>query len=137
MGRFYRPGEADPGDLSAHAIGIDVQGAVGHWNFQGEWQRFVFPYRAIPTFRESAGYAEVKRVLHPRWYVAARAGYTTAAAGGNHQAFESVAGFRPNAFQLIKFGYELNHASTGATRFDRTFAVQVVTSIHPLSIASK
>ena len=134
--RYYFRGEADPRDLPAHAAGLDVQWAVGHWNLQGEWQKFVFLYKAIPTFREHAGYVEVKRVLHPRWYIAGRAGYTSASYGGNHESFAATAGFRPNRLQLIKFGYELDHESQGTQRFYRTLAVQVVTTVHPLSIAA-
>jgi hypothetical protein len=127
---YFFPGEANPSSLPAHALGLDVEWAQGHWSVQGELQKFVMPYQAIPIFREQAGYAEVRRVVHPRWYVAARNGYTSANASGNIQTFEATAGFRPNNFQLIKFGYELEHQSVGPRRFDKTLAVQVVTTLH-------
>ncbi len=68
-------------------------------------------------------------MLSPRWYIAARAGLTSAKAAGNQHTLEGAAGFRPNRFQLIKAGYELEHYSTGDNRNDNTFAVQIVTSL--------
>ena len=128
--KYFFPGEAKPSTLPARALGLDVAWARGHNTLQGEAQRFVMPYTVIPTFREWASYGEVKRVLSPRWYVAARAGLTSAKATGKEQTLEGAAGFRPNRFQLIKAGYELGHYSTGADRNDNTFAVQIVTSLH-------
>jgi hypothetical protein len=132
---YFFPGEAKPSSLPAQAMGIDVEWARGHWNLQGELQKFVFPYKAIPTFREQVGYAEVKRALHPRWYIAARGGYKSANLSGSVETLEAAAGFRPDSLQLIKFGYELEHYSAGPYRFDKTLAVQVVTALHPLSFA--
>jgi hypothetical protein len=129
---FYLPGEADPRDLPAHALGVDVQWALGHWNLQGEVQKFVFPYRAMPTFEEQAGYAEVKRVLHPRLYLAVRGGYTNSKPAGVQQVWEATAGFRPNTFQVIKFGCLATHAE-GDGALDKTFAVHLVTSVHPFT----
>lgn len=124
------PGELSPSQLPAHALGLDIEWARGHWNLQGELQRFVLPYTVIPTYREQAGYAEVKRGLHPRWYIAARAGYTDAGERGNVQSIEAVTGFRPDSFQLIKIDYEFENRSMGEYGFDNTFAVQVVTTLH-------
>jgi hypothetical protein len=128
--KFFFPGEANPSTLPAHALGIDAQWVHGHWNVQGEFERFVMPYALIPTFREDAGYAEVRRVLHPRWYVAARTGYSSGNEGGNVERFEVAAGFRPDRFQLIKVDYELDHHSQGSIPYDKTFAVQFVTTFH-------
>jgi hypothetical protein len=50
----------------------------GHWNAWGEVQRFQMDYRAIPTFTQHTGYAEVRRILSPRWYAASRVGYLRA-----------------------------------------------------------
>jgi hypothetical protein len=127
---FFFPGEANPNTLPAHALGLDVEWAHGHWTLQGELQKFVMPYAAIPTFRERAGYVEVKRVLHPRWYVAARNGYTAASQGGNEQSIEVAAGFRPANFQLLKIDYELDHYSQDKNAFDKTFLVQYVVTLH-------
>lgn len=126
-------GEADPRKLPAHALGLDVQWALGHWNVQGELQKFVFPHRAIASVQEQAGYAEVKRVLHPRWYVAGRAGYTNSRLTRVHQLWEAAVGLRPNAFQIVKFGYLMDH-DEGVPGLSKSFAVQLVTSLHPLSL---
>jgi hypothetical protein len=128
---FFFPGEANPNTLPAHAIGADVQFARGHWYTSGEIQRFVFPYKAIPTYRTQAGYFEVKRVLHPRWYVAGRAGYQISAFT-RIQSFEVAAGYRPGPRQLIKFDYELQRETAFSSR---TLAIQFVTTVHPLAVA--
>jgi hypothetical protein len=93
-------------------LGLDAEWERGHWNVQGELQKFVFPYTVIPTLREQAGYAEVKRVLQARWYVAARGGYTRTNVYGNVQCLEAAAGFRPDRFQLIKFDFHVAAASS-------------------------
>lgn len=128
--KYFFPGEAKPSSTPARAFGLDIAWGRGHNTIQGEAQRFVLPYTVLPTFREWASYGEVKRVLSPRWYIAARAGLTSSKAAGNEHTIEGVAGFRPNRFQLIKAGYELEHYSTGSDRNDNTFAVQIVTSLH-------
>ncbi len=129
---YYFRGEAKPGALPARAIGLDVQWAGGPWNIQGELQRFRFSYQAIPTFREHTGYLEVKRTLGPRWYVAGRGGYTSAF--GNSFNLETAAGFRPDTHQIVKVSYEFEHFDSGAYRTNRTFALQLVTSVHPLAL---
>ena len=61
-------------DFSATGSGIDAQWARGWWSLAGEWQRFTF---GLPGFvqspSEQAAYAELKRIVTPRIYVAARA----------------------------------------------------------------
>jgi hypothetical protein len=133
--RFYFPGEAKPADLPASAQGLDVQWARGHWNIAGEWQRFTMPYTLFPTFREQVEFAEVRRVLHPRWYIAGRVGNLSSPAIGNQQTMEAVVGFRPNRIQLVKLSYQFERASQGFYRHDNTVAIQLVTSIRPLSFA--
>ena len=128
--QYFLPGEANPGTLPAHALGLDASWARGHWTVIGEVQKFVMPYTVIPTFREQAGYGEIKRVLSPRWYIAGRIGYTSANASGKVQSYEGAAGFRPNRFQLIKFDYELQHYSVGPYFNENTLAIQYVTSLH-------
>jgi hypothetical protein len=135
--RFYFPGEAPPRDLPAQAYGLDVQWARSHWNLQGEFQRFRMDYRAIPSYLVLTGYIEAKRVLRPRWYIAFRQGFSNPSAGPRVQAFESVAGFRPNRHQLIKFGYGFEHDSIGEYHWQRTLSAELVTTIHPLSRAIK
>jgi hypothetical protein len=131
--RFYFPGEAKPIDLPASALGVDVQWAHGHWNVQGEFQHFVMPYKAIPTFHEQAGFIEFRRVLHPRVYVAGRFGSLSASAGGDRQTLEAALGFRPNSSQVLKFSYEFERSSQGEYRRENTIAMQLVTSILPFS----
>ncbi len=126
---YFIPGEANPNKLPATAGGLDVNWAHGHTSAQGELQRFVMSYDAMPNFRETAGYGELKQVLSPRWYVAAREGYSAANAGGNVQSLESLVGFRPNRFQLIKAGYEFKHYSLGGGQSDNVLAIQLVTTL--------
>jgi hypothetical protein len=63
-------------DFPATGIGIDGQWASGRWSVNAEWQRFQFD---LPNFVVSpttaTGFAEVKSVLTPRIYLAARVGY--------------------------------------------------------------
>lgn len=132
--KLFRPGESSPRDLPATAGGVDVQFARGHWNLYGEWQRFEMNYHAAPTFREDAGYVEVKRVLHPRWYVAGRAGYLHGSFQTGGETYEAAIGYRPGARQLIKIGYSIEREGASGD-LNRTFGVQIVTTIHPLSLA--
>jgi hypothetical protein len=127
--RYYFPGEAPPNTLSAHAIGIDAAWTQGHTIVQGEVQRFVFPYKLIPTFREWAAYVELRQVLSPRWYIAGRIGLTQA----NGMAFrnlETAAGFRINRSQLLKLDYETRYNNIGSQKLDYTLAFQFVTTLH-------
>jgi hypothetical protein len=127
---FFGPNEANPSKLPATAGGMEISWAHGHTSSQCELQRFVMAYDAAPTFRETAGYGELKQVLSPRWYIAERDGFTMASEGGNTQSFETAVGFRPNRFQLIKVGYELRHYSSDASSNDNILALQLVTTIH-------
>jgi hypothetical protein len=131
---FFHPGEAPPNVLPATAGGVDVGWAHGHWSVQGEWQRFVMTYHAIPTFRENAGYAEARRVLSPRWYVAVRAGYLHGCYESGGETYEAVAGFRPDTRQLIKFGYTLSRVRASGELYN-TWSAELVTTLHPLSMA--
>lgn len=127
---FFFPGEANPNTLPAHALGVDMQWTHHHWNVQGEFQRFVMTYALIPTFREDAGYGEVRRALGPRWYAAIRTGYTSANEGGHTERYEFAAGFRPSRSELLKVDYELDRRSQGAISDDNTLAIQFVTTLH-------
>jgi len=130
----FRRGESSPRDLPATAVGTDVEWATGHWNVYGEWQWFEMNYHAIRTFREKAGYAEARRVLHPRWYVAARAGYDHGSLQSGGETYEASVGYRPNTYQLIKVGYALQRERDQGDYY-RMFGIQVVTMLHPLSLA--
>jgi hypothetical protein len=132
---FFFPGEAPPRDLPATAAGIDTQWGRGPWNVYGEWQWFQFDYHVIPTLREDTGYGEVRRVLTPRWYIAARLGYLRANAFTGHRAYELAAGFRPNRYQLAKIGYEIQQGPQFRGDQGNTLALQLVTSFRAISIA--
>jgi hypothetical protein len=132
---YYFPGEAKPRDLPGSAYGIDVEWGRGHWNVYGELQRFQMVYHAIPTFNQHTGYAEARRVLHPRWYVAARAGYQRAGAFGGNETYEVAGGFRPNRYQLVKVGYEMQRGPNFRGTLANTLAVQFVTAFRAISMA--
>ena len=132
---YYFPGEAKPKDLPGTGYGLEVQWGRGPWNAYGELQRFVLTYRAIPTFREDAGYGEVRRVLTPRWYLASRLGYLRSNATRAVQLLESAVGYRPDTWQLIKFGYELEHAGSATRPWGNTFAIQFVATLPDVSFA--
>jgi len=122
--------------LPSRAFGIDAQWASGHWEVQGELQRFAMAYRLIPTFHEQAEYVEVRRVLHPRWFIAQRTTYVANSAVPSMQTFEAV-GFRPHRSEIVKVGYGLDRVSGPAGALARVFQLQVVTMLHPLSWAGK
>lgn len=126
---FYFPGEADPHRLPGTGYGLEVQWGHGPWNVYGELQRFQMTYRAIPDFNENTGYAEVRRVLNPRWFVAERISYLRTNVTPALQVFETSVAFRPNRYQLIKVGYQALHGSPG-----NVLALQLVTSIPSVSI---
>jgi hypothetical protein len=131
---FYFPGEAKPRDLPGSAYGVDVQWGHGPWTVYGELQRFVFEYKVIPDFTMHTGYAEVRRVLTPRWYVASRAGYYRSSAAPSRNVLETAVGFRPNRFQIFKLSYEVRRGDYLKGAVADTVAFQMTTSFHPISI---
>jgi hypothetical protein len=130
---FYVRGEANPNVLPGSSAAADVEFGYGHWDVHGEWDWMLMSYHAIPFTRREGSYVEVKRGLAPRWYAAVRAGYLTM----NRdlaESYEVAAGFRPNTRQIIKLSYEIQHDDqSGQT--NRAVMVQLVTTIHPLSLA--
>ncbi len=132
---FYFPGEAPPRQLPGSAAGIDVQWGRGHWNAWGELQKFQFDYRLIPTFKEDSGYGELRRALAPRWYLATRIGYLRANLFPRTDWMETVVGFRPNRYQIVKAGYEIRFGPALGGAVENTFAFQLVTTFRPISIA--
>jgi hypothetical protein len=132
--RFYFPGEADPRDLPGSGYGIDVQWGRGHWNVWGELQRHQRVYRAMPTYNQHTGYAEIRRVLNPRWYVAARAEYYRASVGPGGQIYEMAAGFRPNRHQLLKFDYAISQGPAVPGSLGNAAILELVTTLHPVSV---
>jgi hypothetical protein len=129
----YLHGEARPVDLRATAWGAAVERGRGHWNVTGEWQHFYLPHREIPSIRQTAAYADAKLVLHPRWYVAARAGFRHTDQNSGEETYEFVVGFRPASRQLIKAGYTLERSRAGDLQ--PTLGLQFTTTMHPFSIA--
>lgn len=132
---YFFTGEANPRDLPAIGYGLDVEWGAGHWNVWGELQHFQMDYRAIPTFTQHMGYAEVRRTLGPRWYGAVRLGYERFSAAPGAQTYEFAAGFRPNAHQLIKFGYTIQQGAEYAGAQGNIAAIEFVTSFRALSLA--
>jgi len=135
-------------DFPASGIGVDAQWARGHWSVSGEWQRFQFD---LPNFVESpslaVGYAEIKRVLTPRVYLAARLGWLKTGRVADNQgvsasefapkvgSYEFAGGFWLNRRQLLKVGYEwLDIGGQGGTR-NNVIGIQLVTSIHAVNWA--
>jgi hypothetical protein len=131
---YYFPGEAKPRELPGSAYGLDGAWGRGHWNVTGEWQRFVMTYRAIPTFIHTMGYVDARRVLNPRMYAATRVSYTRASVGSGREIYEVAVGFRPNAHQLVKVGYQIQQGPEVRGTLGNTFAVQLVTSLRPISM---
>jgi hypothetical protein len=134
---YYFPGEALPRDLPARAFGVDAQWATGHWNMDGELQRFKMEYQLMPTFHEQAGYVEIRRVLHPRWFIAQRTGYIANNASSTSQVFEAVVGFRPNSREIIKAGFGIDRTAGAGGSLSRVIQLQFVTGLHPLSLAAR
>lgn len=112
-----------------------MQWGRGPWNVSGEWQRFLRIYRAIPNYWQHTSYAEARRVLHPRWYVAGRIGYTRSSRPPGRQAYEVVVGFRPDRHQLVKVGYQIQQGPAIRGTLGNTVAVQYVCAFRPVSIA--
>jgi hypothetical protein len=131
---FYFPGEANPRDLPGRGYGLDVEWGKGHWNAWGELQRFVMDYHAIPNFIQHTGYAEVRRVLNPRWYAASRIGYLRANAFPGSQSYEFATGFRPNTCQLIKFGYTIQQGTYYPGAIGNVAAIELVTAFRVISL---
>ncbi len=132
---YYFPGEAAPKDLPAAGYGVDVQWARGAWTIDGELARFDKAYRLMPTFRQETGYIELRRVLDPRWQIAARVSFMRPSAGERSAIYEAAAGFRPNQYQLLKLGYQRTETPNGRGALDDVVAVQLVTAFRAMSIA--
>jgi hypothetical protein len=127
--------EAHPRNLPGTALGFDLQWGHGPWNVYGELQHFTFDYSLIPTYRATGGYAELRRVLNARWFVAARIGTERASADPSVAVYETAITYRANRFQLLKFGYELEHMTRASPSGYSTVAIQIVTTLNHLSIA--
>jgi len=101
----------------ASGVGLDVQWSRDAWSMQGEWQSFHFE---LPGFilspSENAAYAQVKRIVSPRLFLATRvtaqsfgrikdsSGVSSNYSAGPQQVYELTAGYRLNRQQLLKAG---------------------------------
>lgn len=132
---YYFSEKAKPRDLPATAYGLDVQWGHGPWNAYGELQRFQFPYQAIPNFIEHTGYVELRRTLNPRWSIATRIGYSRSNAEPALNAIETAIGFRPNRYQLLKAGYQIEYRPIAGGTRDSVLAFQFVTVLRPFYVS--
>jgi hypothetical protein len=133
---YFFPGESDPRNLPATAVGTDAQWGAGHWNISGEWQHFRMDYTVIPPFTQSVGYGEVRFVVHPRLYLATRVGYASPSAIPGWRTYEAAVGYRAGKHQLVKLEYEVQQGPSISGTQQNTLAVQFVTTLRPISVAS-
>jgi hypothetical protein len=121
--------------LPATGIGTDVQFARGPWSLAGEAQRFQFNKLDAPAVVGHYGYCEIKMILTPRLYAAARLSFRRMDLRPNRNSTELAVGFRPNRFQLVKVGYLWLRGEEVEGREYDVFGIQYVTSIHGISKA--
>ena len=130
-----------PSHWPAQGYGVDASWAHSHTSVIGELQRFVEPYSYGETERQWAGYAELKQVLAPRWFIAGRYGEADVNLSGAIRVTEAGVGFRPNRLQLIKVSYQARYGSAPSAdwypaaggadaTWHHTVAIQWVTSLH-------
>jgi hypothetical protein len=135
-------------DFPASGLGIDVQWARGHWSTAGEWQRFQFDspnFKVAPSLVST--YAEAKRILTPRFYVAGRAGWllpggatdnsglTTGQFASHIASYELGGGCWLNRHQLFKVSYEWLRIEHLAGTRTNVLGVELVTTLHALDRA--
>jgi hypothetical protein len=126
-------GEIHPKLLPATGVGLDVQFSRGHWYFNGEVNRFIKAYTVEPTSTKWMTWGEVKRVLHPRWYVAGRVNYDRSNRRRRRKAYEFAIGYRQARNRLIKVGYQAVHGARTRGALDNVLAVQLVVKIAGIS----
>ena len=141
----FLPAGSSVRNFPASGLGVEVQWARGHWNTSGEWQRFQYD---LPGFSKAPSvtstYAEVKRILTPRFFIAGRAGWmkpggaedVTGVSTGQFSAsigsYELGAGCWLNRHQLLKASYEwLRIEHDPGTEYN-VLGVQFVTTFHAL-----
>jgi hypothetical protein len=134
---FYFHGEAPPHDLPGTGYGLDVQWGQGPWNVYGELSHFQMTYKTIRDFNMHTGYAEIRRVINPRWFTAARVNYMRPLGFRGSEAYEMAAGFRPAANQLLKFGYTIEHVSGSPDGPDHAVTIQFVSSFRAFGLAGR
>jgi hypothetical protein len=127
---YYVPGEENPNKLPARAIGVDANWAHRHTTAFFEAQRFVMPYTKIPDFRDSVGYAEIRQVFGPRWFVAGRYGLSSSNFTGRTNSVEASFGYRLDRFQLLKVDYEYDHSSIPGAQSKNILGIQLISTLH-------
>jgi hypothetical protein len=130
---YFFPGESNPNQLPASAADGEVKFARGHWNLEGEYCWMLMSYHAIPFLRRDGAFLEAKRTLSPRWYAAVREGYLITN-GDREDVYEVAAGYTAATHELVKLGYEIQR-NAGSGQIDRIAMLQLVTTVHPVSLA--
>ena len=97
-----------PRNFPATGIGADLQYATGRWSVNAEWQQFRFDLPGWPVTFSSA-YAEAKRIVTPRFYVAARVERLKVMP--QLTGIETTMGVWLGRHQLLKGGYEWSEGS--------------------------
>jgi hypothetical protein len=142
------PGGTSVRTFPASGLGLEAQWARGHWSVSGEWQRFQYD---LPGFTQApsliSSYAEEKRILTPRFYVAGRTGWlkpggaADSNGGVTHQWSPSIAsyelggGWWLNRHELLKASYEWLRIEHLAGTRTNVLGVQFVTTFHALDQA--
>ena len=132
----------------ASGLGLDAQWARGHWSASGEWQRFQYD---LPNFTQApsviSAYAEAKRVLTPRFYLAARVGWlkpggaaditgvSTSQFAPSISSYEVGGGWWINRHQLLKASYEWLTPTHYWGVPNNIVGVQFVTTLHAIDQA--
>lgn len=144
----FLPAGSSVRSFPASGLGLEVQWARGHWSASGEWQRFQYD---LPGFTQAPSivstYAEAKRTLTPRLYVAGRAGYLDAGGAAdatgvstNHFApwigsYELGGGWWLNRHQLLKASYEWLRMEHVPGAENNVLGIQFVTTFHAVDQA--
>lgn len=141
-------------DFQSSGVGADMKWSHGAFSTQGEWQHFGFEVPNFPVSpSEQAAYGQVKIVLTPRAFVAARAstvrygraqdnsgsGLSQFAASQENLTFS--AGYRFNRLMLLKTEYGWTHLDSWSGGWfwpsdqGNVVSVQLVTSFTAISQA--
>ena len=149
------PATASLRSFPATGIGIDAHWSKGPWTAQGEWMHFNFDLPAlVRSPSETAGYAEMKRILSPRLFISAgvnvlgsgpirdASGVMASHSTAQHELYELAVGYRLNRQQLLKAGGGWDHengwsAANWTWPEDKSYSLelQLVTSLDGITKA--
>jgi hypothetical protein len=145
---LFLPAGTSVRDFPASAVGVDVQWARGHWSTSGEWQRFQYD---LPRFTQAPSitstYGEVKRILTPRLYLAARVGWLEPGGAADIsgastsqfapwiRSYELAGGWWLNRHQLLKTSYEWLRFEHSPGTQNNVVGLQFVTTFHAVDQA--